>query len=464
MSLLNSLKDLLGEGAVSVSKADLLTYSRDNLPLTIFHQRQKKTPYLPDAIVWPNNYDDVVKILKFVNEKKVPIIPYGAGSGVCGGTVPLKGGIIIDLKRLDKVIAIDEKSLTVTAQAGINGQILEEALNARGYTLGHFPASIYCSTLGGWLSTKAAGQLSTRYGKIEDMVIAITAVTPTGEIFKNRVVSRTSTGPTLMHLFIGAEGTLGIILEAALRIWPYPEHREIRGFMFNAIASGLEAIRLIMRNGLRPAVVRLYDEKDTSLAMGSLGLKIEKGCLLIIGFEGAKAIVEAEAGEGFKICLAQGGKDLGREAGDFWLKHRYDISYKQAEILSEETAVLDTIEVAAIWSNLNKLYNDVKSVLDNYGYAMAHFSHAYPEGACIYFTILGEAPSEDETEGFYRKMWDDVMQTVVNAGGTISHHHGIGFFKGEWLKKELGSGFELLKKIKSVIDPNNIMNPGKLGL
>ncbi|MBI5179992.1 MAG: FAD-binding oxidoreductase, partial [Nitrospirae bacterium] len=360
--------------------------------------------------------------------------------------------------------AIDDKSLLVTAQAGINGQILEDKLNEKGYTLGHFPASIYCSTLGGWLSTKAAGQLSTRYGKIEDMVVAITAVTPTGEIFNNRVVPRTSTGPTLMHLFIGAEGMLGIILEAALRIWPYPEHREIRGFMFNAIASSLEAIRLIMRNGLRPAVVRLYDEKDTALAMGSLGLKTEKGVLLVLGFEGNKTIVETESKEGFKICLEHDAKDLGKDAGEFWWKHRYDISYKQAEILSEETAILDTIEVAAIWSNLNKLYNDVKSVLDNYGYAMAHFSHAYPEGACIYFTILGEAPSEDESEGFYKKMWDDVMQAVINADGTISHHHGIGFFKGEWLKKELGSGFDLLKRIKTALDPNNIMNPGKLGL
>jgi len=464
MKPFDELKNIFGPDSVSTSKADLITYSRDNLPLTIFHQRQKKVVNLPDAIVWPNNYDDVVKILKFANEKKVPIIPYGAGSGVCGGTVALKGGIIIDLKRLDKVITIEDKSLLVTAQSGINGQILEEALNVRGYTLGHFPASIYCSTLGGWLSTKAAGQLSTRYGKIEDMVVAVTAVLPTGEVVSTKAVPRTSTGPTLMHLFVGAEGTLGIILDAVLRIWPTPEQRETKGFLFKDISSGLEAIRLIMRNGLRPAVVRLYDEKDTALAMGSLGLKTEKGVLLVIGFEGNKTIVATEAKEGFKICLEHDAKDLGKEAGEFWWKHRYDISYKQAEILSEETAILDTIEVAATWDKLNNLYDSVKGALDNYGYAMAHFSHAYPEGACIYFTILGEAPSEDESEGFYKKMWDDVMQAVINAGGTISHHHGIGFFKGEWLKKELGSGFDLLRKIKSAIDPNNIMNPGKLGL
>ena len=225
MKPFDELKNIIGPDAVSTSKADLITYSRDNLPLTILHQRQKKFVNLPDAIVWPNNYDDVVKILKFVNEKKVPIIPYGAGSGVCGGTVALKGGIIIDLKRLDKVITIDDKSLLVTAQAGINGQILEDALNVRGYTLGHFPASIYCSTLGGWLSTKAAGQLSTRYGKIEDMVVAVTAVLPTGEVVSTKAVPRTSTGPTLMHLFVGAEGTVGIILDAVLRIWPTPEQR-----------------------------------------------------------------------------------------------------------------------------------------------------------------------------------------------------------------------------------------------
>src|SRR3989338_8868066 len=155
MKPFDELKNIIGEDSVSASKTDLITYSRDNLPLTLFHQRQKKVVNLPDAIVWPNNYDDVVKILKFANEKKVPIVPYGAGSGVCGGTVALKGGIIIDLKRLDKIIAIDDKSLLVTAQSGINGQILEETLNEKGYTLGHFPASIYCSTLGGWLPTTA---------------------------------------------------------------------------------------------------------------------------------------------------------------------------------------------------------------------------------------------------------------------------------------------------------------------
>ncbi|MBI5042500.1 MAG: FAD-binding oxidoreductase [Nitrospirae bacterium] len=464
MKLFDELKNILSPDSVSASRVDIITYSRDNLPLTIFHQRQKKTPYLPDAIVWPNNYDDVVKILKFANEKKVPIVPYGAGSGVCGGTVALKGGIIIDLKRLDKIIAIDDKSLLVTAQAGINGQVLEDKLNAKGYTLGHFPASIYCSTLGGWLSTKAAGQLSTRYGKIEDMVVAVTAVLPTGEVISTKAAPRTSTGPTLMHLFVGSEGTLGIILDAVLRIWPLPEQRKTNSFLFKDISSGLEAIRLIMRKGLRPAVVRLYDEKDTALAMGSLGLKTEKGVLLVIGFEGDKSIVGSESKEGFKICLKHDAKDLGKDAGEFWWKHRYDISYKQAEILSEETAILDTIEVAATWDKLNNLYDSVKGALDNYGYAMAHFSHVYPEGGCIYFTILGEAPSEDESEGFYKKMWDDVMQAVINAGGTISHHHGIGFFKGEWLKKELGSGFDLLKRIKTALDPNNIMNPGKLGL
>ncbi len=464
MKLHEELKNILGPDSVSVSSVDLITYSRDNLPLTIFRQRQAKAAYLPDAIVWPNNYDDVTKILKFANEKKVPIVPYGAGSGVCGGAVPLKGGIIVDLKRLDKIIAVNDKSLLVAAQAGINGQILEDKLNAKGYTLGHFPASIYCSTLGGWLSTKAAGQLSTRYGKIEDMVVALTAVLPTGEIISTKAVPRTSTGPTLMHLFVGAEGTLGIILDAVLRIWPLPEQRETKGFLFNDVKSGLEAIRLIMRKGLRPAVIRLYDEKDTALAMGSLGLKTEKGLLLVLGFVGNKSIVETESKEGFKICVEHDAKELGKDAGEFWWKHRYDISYKQAEILSEETAILDTIEVAATWDNLNNLYEGVKAVLDNYGYAMAHFSHAYPEGACIYFTILGEAPSEDEAEGFYKKMWDEVMQTVINDGGTISHHHGIGFFKGEWLKKELGNGFDLLKKIKGAVDPNGIMNPGKMGL
>ncbi len=261
--LYENLKILLGEEKVSIREDDLIAYARDAWPKNTIKFQQGKIEYLPKAIVWPSDRDDVVKIVRFANEKLIPLIPFGGGSGVCGGTMPVNGGVIVDLKRMERILRIDETSLTFTAEAGIIGERLERTLNENGFTLGHFPSSIYCSTLGGWLATRSAGQLSTKYGKVEDMVLSVEVVLPDGKVMETKPSPRSAVGPNLTQLFVGSEGVLGIITKATMKIWKVPETRSFAGVLFESVENGLRAIRNILQNGIYPAVVRLYDELDT---------------------------------------------------------------------------------------------------------------------------------------------------------------------------------------------------------
>jgi len=460
--LVARLGTLLGSGKVSTETLDRESYSRDLWPVRLISERHGEVAYLPDIIVWPETVGDIVTVLEFANKNRVPVIPYGAGSGVCGGSVPAAGGITLDLKRMDKIVSLDESSMTVTVQAGAIGQTFEDHLNRSGYTLGHFPASMWCSTVGGWLSTRSAGQLSTKYGKIEEMVLSLKAVLPTGTEIEVGRAPRSSTGPDLKQLLIGAEGTLGVIHEATLRIWPCPKLRVFRGFAFPDVPSGLEAIRIIMQSDLVPAGVRLYDEPDTTLTASQQGFEVE-GCLLVLLFEGRNKMARLESELAFEICREQGGKDLGEAPGKHWWEHRYDVSFNLSRIMPNAGMIVDTIEVAATWSRIVVLYDELRAAIQQHMPVMAHFSHAYRDGASIYFSIFGSA--EDGAEGdLYRNVWDAAMNACTRVGGTISHHHGIGMLKAAYMEDEYGNAMDLLRAIKKTLDPNNIMNPGKLGL
>lgn len=493
------LKELLGEAQVSVRDDDLIAYSRDAWPGTTIKFQQGKIEHLPDAVVWPSNRDDVVKVVHFANENLIPLIPFGGGSGVCGGTYPVNGGIIVDLKKLEKIIKIDDKSLTLTAESGIIGERLERALNEKGFTLGHFPSSIYCSTLGGWLATRSAGQLSTKYGKIEDMVLSLEVVLPDGKVLETRSSPRSAAGPNLTQLFVGSEGVLGIITRATLKIWRLPQKRAFAGILFDSVEKGLETIRQTLQKGIYPAVVRLYDELDTFMIaedktkqtssnkqLSDDNLKKEifhraerffishpeiikllspllpRKCLLILGFEGEEEVVELERRIAKTVAGENGGRDLGEEPGRRWWETRYRVSYGLSPVFYIG-GFADTIEVATTWDNVLNLYYSMKTAMEAHALVLAHFSHAYREGCSIYFTFACSA-SDEKKEELYNRVLKNALDACVSAGGTISHHHGIGYSKQRWLKLEHTGGLEILKNLKKQLDPNNIMNPGKLGL
>jgi alkyldihydroxyacetonephosphate synthase len=264
--LRRELEGLLGARRVSLRDGDLETYARDMWPRLLLARRDGALPeHRPHAVVWPETVREVVALVRIARDLGLPIVPYGGGSGVCGGVVPVRGGITIDLKRMQAIRSVSTDELVVDVEAGLSGERFEREMHRRGYTFGHFPSSIYCSTVGGWLATRAAGQLSTKYGKVEDRVVGLTVVTGRGEVVETDGPSRAMRGPNWTQLLLGSEGTLGIITAARLRVSPAPQLRVYRGFEFDDVSAGTEGIRRVLQRGLRPAVVRLYDELDTFL-------------------------------------------------------------------------------------------------------------------------------------------------------------------------------------------------------
>ena len=264
--LQRELEVIVGPRRVSVRPVDLDTYARDMWPRMLLAYREGIQPApRPYAIVWPEHVREVISIVKLAREQRIPIVPYGGGSGVCGGAVPVRGGITIDTKRMQALRSVNSDELVCDVEAGLSGERFERELARRGYTFGHFPSSIYCSTVGGWLATRAAGQLSTKYGKVEDRVAGLSIVTGRGDLIETDGPNRALRGPNWNQLLLGSEGTLGLITSARLRVSPAPQLRVFRGFEVDDVAAGVEAIRRVMQKGLRPAVVRLYDEMDTLL-------------------------------------------------------------------------------------------------------------------------------------------------------------------------------------------------------
>jgi alkyldihydroxyacetonephosphate synthase len=262
--LLRELETIFGPRRVSVRGVDLETYARDMWPRLLIAYREGMPPaHRPHAVVWPEHIREIVSVVKLARGLGLPIVPYGGGSGVCGGAVPLYGGITIDTKRMQQLRSVQSEELVCDVEAGLSGERFERELARRGYTFGHFPSSIYCSTVGGWLACRAAGQLSTKYGKVEDRVAGLTVVTGRGEVIETDGPNRALRGPNWSQLLVGSEGTLGIITSARLRVSPAPQLRVFRGFEVDDVQAGVEAIRRVLQKGLRPAVVRLYDELDT---------------------------------------------------------------------------------------------------------------------------------------------------------------------------------------------------------
>jgi alkyldihydroxyacetonephosphate synthase len=462
--LFNRLRDLLGPKKVSRSVLDQISYSRDMWPLAQLWMRKGEVKHIPDFIVWPETSDEVSRLIRLCNEIKFPLIPFGAGSGLCGATLPLNGGIICDMKRMNQIESINEKSLLVTAQTGVIGEHLERRLHHLGYTLGHFPGSIYSSTLGGYLAGRSAGMLSTKYGKIEDMVVSMEAVLPNGEIVHTRTTPRSATGPDFNQLLMGTEGTLGIITRATLKIHPSADARVYQSFLFPTLESGCEAMRKVLQSGLIPAAIRLDDFEMTNQSLPVSKRKGTKdGCLLIILFEGWTRRCDLESHIAQEICLLQGGQEQGPDPAKNWWDNRYAPHYAQSVLFAKEGTVLDTVGVATTWTNLMNLYQSVKGALAPYMDVTATFAHAYRDGCSINFSIQGKAGDLSDTE-VYQNAWAKALDACIDGGGTLSHHHGIGILKSEWMQRQLGPWMKIYAGLKQKLDPNQILNPHKMGL
>lgn len=467
LSMIRSeLADAVGADHVSSNTADQLGHSIDYYWIPeMWHDRGRDNPK-PEFIVHPGSAEETAKVLRLANHYKIPVTPWGGGSGSQGGALPMYGGIILDTKRMNKILSIDTESLTVTCETGINAQHLEWAIEKKGFSTMHFPASITCATIGGFLAHRGTGVLSTKYGKIEDMVMSLELVTPQGEVINTLPVPRHASGPDLTQLYLGSEGTLGLITKVTLKIHPIPETRKFHAFLFKTMREAMRAGATIMRSRLRPCVIRLYDEPETArLIKRVLGIDRE-GAYLVFGFDGPEDMVNLEMAHALEICRRENPEDLGEELGQTWWDNRYKFFYPPYMFsLPQAFGTLDTV---GTFANIEKIYWAMKEAVTQHfpeAAFIGHFSHWYEWGCMLYGRFIVEHPPEnpEEATAYYNRIWDLAIRAAIANGGVINEHHGVGLKLGRMMKELYGPAFKVLTDIKKVMDPNNIMNPGKMG-
>ena len=434
---------------------------RDTWVISVWRSLGDAPPPRPACVVRPQATSEVSAVLRYASRERIPVVPFGAGSGVCGAILAPPSSIVLDLGAMRSLLGIDEQALLATAQPGLLGSDFEAALNAAGFSMGHFPQSIALSSLGGWVATRSAGQFSTKYGNIEDLFVAFEAVLPSGAVIRTRPVPRAAIGPDLRHLFLGAEGTTGVLTELTFQIHPLPEATGKQAYAFPSMRAGLEALRRTLRAGWRPAVLRLYDAIEAGRSFSGAA-KPEESLLLALT-EGPAALVEAELAALAASCRLAGGRAIGPEAVESWLVHRNTVP--EFEFFLNQGMVVDTIEVATRWNRIDELYEGVLARVRQVPGVIVvsgHSSHSYATGTNIYFTFAARPDRPDDLEALYFRIWDAAMEATLAADGTVSHHHGIGRVRRGWLERELGSAYPLLGTLKNALDPLGIMNPGAL--
>lgn len=465
----SELVDICGSEFVLTDEADRAIYGVDYFWVPRMLVDRGNSFPIPDFVVLPGNAEEVAAIVKLANVHRIPLIAWGGGSGSQGGIVPVYGGITLDLKRLSEITEINVTAQTVTAGAGVNGYELESKLNAAGFTLPHYPASVHSATLGGYLACRGSGVLSTKYGKAEDMVLSIQMVLPNGEIMKTLSVPSHAAGPGILDFFIGSEGSYGIITEATMRIEQLPEERRFQSLIFRNLADGLEAGRRIMHERLEPCVIRLYDESSSVKWIGStLGTQVDAGVYMVLGFDGRKNMVDVQEGRALEICREVGAHELGAEHGNRWWKHRYNFYFPPH--VFDLPMMFGTLDTVCTYDKIANLYATKKRVLEE-KYAewglryYGHFSHWFPWGVMVYDRFVIAEPPQDSGEALalHNEVWNLAVRTSISCGGVLNDHHGVGLKLARLMREQYGTAFQVLEGLKRCLDPHNILNPGKMG-
>lgn len=476
---LEALSALLSRDRVRTDGRERVFHARGKSYADLVALRAGEVVACPDAVVYPETTAEVLGLLGWAAAQKAAVVPYGGGSSVVGGvnTPRTEGPVLcVDMTRMEQILEVDEMSRIARVQAGIYGPALEAGLQARGYTLGHYPQSFEFSTLGGWIAARGAGQQSNRYGKPEKWLVGAEVATPSG-LWRTEGFPASAAGPQLTQLVIGSEGVLGIITEAAVRLHPIPEKKEYMGYLFAEFALGVSAARALMQEAVPTAMVRLSDSDETRFYAalqhgdGELG-EATPFCVMLLGFEGTAEEVAQAGARARAIIEARGGMALGEGPGERWYHGRFLMPYLRDPMLDRGLGV-DTLETATRWSNIETLHEAVRGAIaraigERPGRAgggavvLSHISHSYPDGASLYFTFVFLRELADPI-GQWRHIKRAASEAIAAHGGTISHHHGVGTDHLPWLGREKGPvGTELLRAMKAAVDPCGLMNPGKL--
>lgn len=474
---------------ISISNEDRIQYSLGKSYRNSLRILTNEDIFVPDVVVFPEKNTDVQYILEQAAKYKINVTTYGGGTNVTGALDIEKKmrSCCVNMQKMNQLLHIDEVSHTATFQAGIYGPALEEILNNRGFTMGHFPQSFEFSTLGGWLATRSAGQESGLYGKIEDMVLGLRIATPSG-IIEQFSFPRHAAGIDIYQLFLGSEGTLGIITEAKMKIHPLPKDKKWVVAIFKTYEEGVEVLRNMVQSGIHPSISRLSDVQETKMlsllskeenkVFANVGKKLlkfylkKKGydtpCLLMTQFTVRNLTDELAPRVALQIIKANNGIQLPSSASANWHKNRFSLPYMR-ETLIQNRILIDMFETVTYWNNLIPLYNYIKESLKNNsdyfnkgGIIFCHVSHIYETGASLYFTLMAPQKLGDEVQ-----QWENIKsiisEAIIKKGGAISHHHGVGKDHRKWYLEQLNPQTKLLlNAIKNQVDPNNIMNAGKL--
>lgn len=448
---------------IITDQAGVIHGTRDWWARTMVAETSGEPAIIDAVIVKVSAEEQVQQVMRIASEHAIPVTVSAGRSNVTGAALPLAGGIVLDVCGLDKFVSWDEQSQIVEVEAGVFGDIFEETIQRDyGMTMGHWPSSYAISTVGGWVACRGAGQLSTRYGKIEDMVVGFDVVLASGEKISVGGAAHAAVGPDLMQLFTGSEGVLGVITRIRLKLERLPDYGRAIAYGFDSFADGLEACRLIMQEGATPAALRLYDALESGLQFDE-----PERHVLLIADEGPQGLVDAGLEICEDVCRRVGGTELdGDVIFERWLDTRY-LTGKSAEGFKKSPGlVADTLEMVGRWRDLPAIYDEVVKALEGVPGTLAgsaHQSHAYVDSACLYFSLRGDVAVEDRAD-WYEAAWNAANEVIIRHGATLSHHHGVGLLRSRFMEPSLGEAMGVLEAVKRALDPKGILNPGKLGL
>ncbi len=470
----DALSAIVGPQHCRADDQDRLLRAGGKSTLDLLRRRDADEQDAPDAVVLPGSEDEIGALLRFCSEQGIAVVPFGGGTSVVGGLDPVRGEfravISLDLRRLDQLHFLDEVSGEAELGAGLSGPDAERLLGERGFSLGHFPQSFQFATIGGFAATRSSGQDSAGYGRFNDMVRGLRAVTPVGVLDLGRA-PESAAGPDLRQLLIGSEGVLGVITRVRVRVHPVPTATRYEAWSFPDFATGADALRAVVQTGTGPTVIRLSDEAETGVNLAtteSIGeQQITGGCLAITVFEGTEAHVASRHSETRAVLEAAGGTSLGEQPARAWEHGRFGAPYLRDSLLSAG-ALCETLETATNWSNIPALKAAVTQALTDAltetgtpSLVLCHISHVYPTGASLYFTVVaGQRGNPIEQ---WRAAKAAASDAIIRTGATITHHHAVGADHRPWMREEIGDlGVAILRAVKSTLDPAGILNPGKL--
>jgi len=464
--LRETLRRLLPPDRLSTDDERLRGYQADWSWAAVAAEAAGKPQGRPDLVVRPHDLRETAAVVRAAAQHAVPIVPWGGGSGVQGASVPVRGGLVVDTTALARIREINEPAMTATVEAGLVCDRFEEALNARGLTFPHYPASSWLGTIGGYIATRGSGVMSTRYGKIEDLVLSVEVVLADGSAMHTLPVPRHACGPDLTGLFVGAEGTMGVVTAATVRVKPIPQARAFRAISFPDLAAGVEAGRRMMLDGIRPPVMRLYDLPAAAHSLSRvIGTPLADPTMVLV-FEGRRELINVETALCVEHGIARGGRELDPAIGETWWNHRFDFYHPPH--YPTLPAIWGTIDVVATYDRLLPTYAALQEALvprfASYHLRLTtHLSHWYDWGSMLYARfMIPEGPQDYAAAArLNADVWQAGIDTALECGAVINDHHGVGLKLAPFLHRQYGPAYPVLMAVKRALDPQGIMNPGK---